>query len=146
MKREVAHGKRRGRQQLVEAIHNRIPSLEDELDNIDGSFQETLFKHIIRKGYTDAEAYKKANIDRRHFAKIRKDKYYHPSKNTVLAFCIALKLTIKETRDLLSRAGYSFSPAIPFDIVVKYYIDHNIYNVFEINEALFSFDQELLGQ
>lgn len=120
-------------------------SLKEELEFIDGTFQETLFAIIDDKGFTDPYVYKKANIDRRLFAKIRKDKFYHPSKNTVLALCIALELNTEQTQDLLSRAGYNLSLSIPFDIIIHYFIKQNKFDIFEINEALFDFDQEPLG-
>ncbi len=143
--------KQRARGKIRRNINNSLMSyedansLEDELNNITGTFQEMLFKHIIRKGYNDPEVYKRANVDRKHFAKIRKNKYYHPSKNTALALAIALRLTISETEDLIARAGYSFSPAMPNDIIIKYFINNENYNIYDINEALFDFKQELLG-
>lgn len=120
-------------------------SLEDNLESIDGTFQETLFKLIDERGYKDSFVYKKANMDRRLFAKIRKDRFYHPSKNTVLSLCIALELNVKQTKDLLSRSGYDLSMSIHFDIIIHYFLRNHNYDIFEINEALFSFDQELLG-
>lgn len=129
----------------IKTCNKLFASLEEDLDSIDGTFQETLFKLIDDRGYKDSYVYKKANMDRRLFAKIRKDKFYHPSKNTVLSLCIALELNVIQTKDLLSRAGYDLSMSIPFDVIVHYFIKNSNFNIYEINEALFSFDQELLG-
>ena len=119
--------------------------LDEALAHLDAGFSETLLKLIDRSGKKDAEVYRKANVDRRLFSKIRNNPDYKPSKPTAVAFAIALELSLPETRDLIARAGYALSPSSKFDVIIEYFITQRDYDIFKINEALFAFDQSLLG-
>lgn len=147
---------RRERMRRMGVVENRMltsyedapmaaSGLDEALAHLDTGFSETLLKLIDRSGKKDAEVYKKANVDRKLFSKIRNNPDYKPSKPTAVAFAIALELSLPETRDLIARAGYALSPNSKFDVIIEYFIMQRDYDIFKINEALFAFDQSLLG-
>ena len=119
--------------------------LDELLDGLDAGFSETLLMLIDKSGKTDPEIYKKANVDRRLFSKIRNNKNYNPSKTTAIAFAFALELNLDETEDFIARAGYALSHSSKFDIIVEYFLLNKNYDVFKLNEVLFAFDQPLIG-
>jgi O-acetyl-ADP-ribose deacetylase (regulator of RNase III) len=120
-------------------------SLGDRLERLDEPFAATLFRLIDAKGKNDSEVYKRANIDRRLFSKIRSDKDYRPKKETIVALAVALELTLSETGDLLERAGLALSRSMMFDVIVEYFITRGKYDIFEINNVLYDYDQPILG-
>ena len=130
---------------MVKQFSAEEDRLDERLLHMDKTFQEHLFWLIDHRGMTDPEVYKKANIDRKLFSKIRGDINYSPSKKTALALAIALELSMDETIDLLGRAGLALSPSIRFDKIIGYCIEHGNYDIYEINNVLFKYDQPLLG-
>ncbi len=118
--------------------------LKNVIANLDESFAETLLQLIDVSGMTDVECYKKAFVDRKHFSKIRSDANYKPSKQTALAFCIALELDVEATNNLLKKAGFTLSNSSMFDVIVKFFIENKTYDIPTINEALLEHDQQLL--
>ena len=137
--------------QIVESFEDvsetieSVRSLEHIMDYLEETFSERLLRLIDERSLKDSEVYKRANIDRRLFSKIRNNKDYMPQKKTAIALAISLELSIDDTLDLLKTAGYTLSSSHKFDMIIKYFIEHQIYNIFEINEALFAFEQPLLG-
>ena len=119
--------------------------LSEMLENLDAGFSETLLKLIDRTGRKDSEIYKKANVDRKLFSKIRNNIDYKPSKSTALAFAFALELGIEETEDFIGRAGFALSHSSKFDVIVEIFLTNGNYNIYELNEVLFAFDQPLIG-
>ena len=119
--------------------------IERRIRDRDEGFSARLLRYIDQKGQSDVECYKRANVDRKLFSKIRSDAGYRPSKKTVIAFAIALELDLDQTEDLLSRAGYTLSHSNISDIIVEYFISKGEYDIFTINEVLLHYDQGLIG-
>ena len=120
-------------------------SLEELLRQEDAGFTETLLKRIDAMGKKDSEIYKRANLSKQHFSKIRNNPHYKPTKATAIALALALELSLEDTRDLIGRAGYALTNSSKFDLIIRYFIEQGKYNVMEINLALYEFDQPLLG-
>lgn len=120
-------------------------SLEEFLRLEDAGFTETLLRLIDQRGKKDAEVYRKANLSKQHFSKIRNNPHYRPSKPTAIALALALELDLETTRDLIGRAGYALTNSSKFDLIIQYFIEHGIYDVVQINLTLYEFDQSLLG-
>ena len=121
------------------------PSLDELLSQTDAGFSETLLKLIDEAGHKDSTIYKKANVSKQHFSKIRNNPDYKPTKATAVAFAIALELDLEQTRDLIGRAGYALTNSSKFDVIIMYFITHKNYDMFRINMTLFEFDQVTLG-
>lgn len=120
-------------------------SLEDIINNPAETFQQMLFRLIDERGLKDSEVYHRANINRKHFSKIRNNVDYNPRKQTVFAFAIALELNLDETRDLLNRAGYALSPSSKYDLIIQYFIENENYDMFTINGVLFDYGLDTIG-
>ena len=123
----------------------KASSLEEMLKQADAGFTETLLKLIDESGKKDSEIYKKANLSKQHFSKIRNNPNYKPTKSTAIALALALELDLEGTKDLIGRAGYALTNSSKFDLIIRYFIEQSNYNVVEINIALYEFDQSLLG-
>lgn len=120
-------------------------SLMDSLKKADAGFSERLLQLIDQTGQKDSVIYKKANISKQHFSKIRNNPNYQPTKTTAIAFALALELNLEQTMDLIGRAGFTLSKSSKFDLIIRYFIERQEYNVVAINVALYEFDQPLLG-
>ena len=120
-------------------------SLEDALKAVDIGFSEALLKQIDESGKKDSEIYKRANISKQHFSKIRNNPNYKPTKATALALCIALELDVEQTKELIGRAGFALTNSSKSDLIIRYFIEQRKYDIVEVNIALYEFDQSLLG-
>ena len=126
--------------------HSGVPGkLESRVSEQEASFHQQLLALIDQKGLSDPQVYKKANLDRRLFSKIRSNANYQPSKPTALALSLALELSLQETRDLLGKAGFALTRSSKSDIIVEYCIEEKIYDLYEVNQILFAFDEALIG-
>lgn len=125
-------------------VEDASDSLAESLETLDESFAEMLFRKIDERGMKDSECYKRAHIGRKHFSKIRSNPRYQPGKQTAVALALALKLNLEETKELLEKAGFALSHSSKFDIIIEFFIRHGRYDIMEVNEALYEFDQVLL--
>lgn len=130
---------------IAEFTSRDAKNLEDLIGELGESFHEMLFRKIGESGLPEADIYKRANVDRKLFSKIRSNPAYHTRKDTVLALSIALKLNLDETVELLEKAGYALSPGSKGDLIVKYFIERKIFDIHVINYALHEFEQPTLG-
>lgn len=131
-------------QLLFQKTFNPDLTINDIVETKVESFQDKLFQIIRDKQIDEVEMYKKANISRQLFSKIKSEKDYHPTKNTVFALSIGMELTIDETSDLLEKAGYAFSSASKSDLIIQYFLYHKNYNIFALNEVLDKYGFEIL--
>jgi hypothetical protein len=120
------------------------PELSAYLAHAAVPFSRCLLQFIRKTGIDEVEVYKRAHIDRKHFSKIRSDPHYQPKKVTVIAFALALRLSLQETKELLSSAGYTLSSNTPFDLIIRFFVERGVYDLFRINDALYDFDQPVL--
>ena len=132
---------------IVQACDSAVgaASLEELLEQEEMTFSEALLDWLIRKDLNDPDVYKKANIDRKLFSKIRNNPDYKPKKNTAIALALAMELDLEETKEFIGRAGYALTHSSKYDIIIEYFIRQKNYNVFEINEVLFAYNYPLIG-
>jgi len=142
---DMGRGKRAALSSCAPMAASKAMSLEEMLRQEDAGFTETLLKLIDKTGKKDSQIYKKANISKQHFCKIRNNPNYKPTKPTAIALALALELSLEDTKDLIGRAGYALTNSSKFDLIIRYFIENRNYNVVEINLALYEFDQTLLG-
>lgn len=141
----------RYRQDAVKRLLSQYPlgsgSLASQLDsNLDLTFVDMLTRYINANGWRDSRVYKAAGLDRRLFSKIMSDREYKPAKDTALALAIALELTLQQTNDLLSRAGYTLSHSNKRDVIIEYFIREGVHDLADINEVLYKLDQKIIGR
>ena len=127
------------------ACYETAPALDLRLKNLDESFQQMLFREIDRRGMTDVQCYRLAHMDRKTFSKIRGDVQYKPKKTTAVSLAIALKMSFDEAEAFLKKAGFAFSNSNIFDVIIRYYLENRQYDIIQINETLYYYDQPLLG-
>ena len=120
-------------------------SLEEVISEVSETWQESLFRLIDEKGYADTEVYKRAGVDRKLFSKIRSNSDYRPKKNTAIAFALALKLNLDETKDFLMRAGYALSKSSRFDLIIEFFIENEVYDLMTIDMALYDHNEQALS-
>lgn len=128
-----------------DSIDSVLPAEAENAFILDESFSKTLLRKIDESGLTDAECYKRAQLNRAHFNKIKNDESYNVQKSTVLALALALKLNRKDTGELLLKAGYALSKSCMSDVIIEYCIEHEIFDVITVNQLLYKYDQKLLG-
>jgi O-acetyl-ADP-ribose deacetylase (regulator of RNase III) len=148
--REAGRFEREFERRVTRSAEIRAPQLDDiisidDFEPVDATWQEALLEWIKVKEKTNPEVYKKANLTKQHFSKILKDPDYRPTKPTAIAFCFALELSLDESLDLLEKAGYTLSYGIRFDVIIRYFLDQGIHDIFEVNEVLFDFRLDPLG-
>lgn len=133
-------------QSLPQASAGPARSLEDVINNVGETFQERLLRWIDERNLTNAQVYKRANLSRKLFSKILCNPDYQPKKRTVIAFAVALQLNLDDTKDLMARAGFALSPGSRFDLVIEYFIEKQVYDIYTINVALFDHELPMLGE
>jgi len=129
----------------LEQPKRKMKILDDVINHLDETFSEMLLRLIDERGLKDPEVYKKANVTKQTFSKIRNNSQYNPTKQTVLAFAIALELSLDETKDLLLKSGYALSKSNRFDVIMSFFFETESYDIYEINAVLFEYDENLLG-